>query len=119
NSDLDDVFWSTSTAGWYTDGGAAGVGIFRRDTAWAPYVPMASFGVTNLTLDPVSSCVHDGSRTVVVNVHLHNALDSVVGGQFFLQYDTSVLTLVSAAPGAAPFTTELYRATGTPGLPHY
>ncbi len=31
------VFWNTSTAGWYTDGGAAGVGVFREDTGWAGY----------------------------------------------------------------------------------
>ena len=32
----DNVFWNTSFAGFYTDGGAAGVGIFRQDTNWAP-----------------------------------------------------------------------------------
>jgi hypothetical protein len=35
--DPDAVFWNTATAGWYTDGGAGGVGIFRQDTAWTPY----------------------------------------------------------------------------------
>jgi hypothetical protein len=33
----DDEYWNTSTAGNYADGGAAGVGIFREDTGWAPY----------------------------------------------------------------------------------
>ena len=33
----DDAYWNTSTAGNYADGGAAGVGIFREDTKWAPY----------------------------------------------------------------------------------
>jgi hypothetical protein len=32
--DTDDVYWNTSTAGNYTDGGLGGVGTFRRDTAW-------------------------------------------------------------------------------------
>ncbi len=32
----DNVFWNTSYAGFYTDGGAAGVGIFRQDTNWTP-----------------------------------------------------------------------------------
>lgn len=40
NVDPDDVFWNTSTAGWYTDGGAGGVGILRQDTAWTDYVPV-------------------------------------------------------------------------------
>ena len=32
----DQVFWNTSTASWYADKGAAGVGIFRKDTGWTP-----------------------------------------------------------------------------------
>jgi hypothetical protein len=33
----DTAYWNTSTASNYTDGGAAGVGIFRQDTNWSPY----------------------------------------------------------------------------------
>ncbi|MEO6079801.1 MAG: PEP-CTERM sorting domain-containing protein [Steroidobacteraceae bacterium] len=33
----DTAYWNTSTAGNYSDGGAAGVGIFRQDTDWSPY----------------------------------------------------------------------------------
>ena len=33
------VYWNTSTAAWYTDGGASGVGVFRQDTNWSPYSP--------------------------------------------------------------------------------
>ncbi len=43
NNDLDDAFWNTSHAPFYTDGGLGGVGTFRRDTNWTPYVPMARF----------------------------------------------------------------------------
>jgi hypothetical protein len=32
----DDAYWNTSNASNYADGGAAGVGIFREDTNWAP-----------------------------------------------------------------------------------
>lgn len=39
----DAIFWNTETAGWYTDGGAGGVGTFRRDTNWAPYTVAAEF----------------------------------------------------------------------------
>jgi MYXO-CTERM domain-containing protein len=42
-TDLDTVFWNTSTAAWYTDGGTNGSGIFRMDTGWTGYNPMASF----------------------------------------------------------------------------
>jgi len=34
----DDEYMNTSTASNYADGGAAGVGIFREDTGWAPNV---------------------------------------------------------------------------------
>jgi hypothetical protein len=34
DNNTDNVFWNTSTASYYTDGGAAGFGIFREDTGW-------------------------------------------------------------------------------------
>lgn len=37
----DNVFWNTSTAASYTDGGLGGVGIFREDTNWTPYGTVA------------------------------------------------------------------------------
>ena len=43
STDLDTVFWKTATAAWYSDGGAAGVNVFRQDSGWAGYNPMASF----------------------------------------------------------------------------
>ena len=36
DDNADNVFWDTSFAGFYADGGTAGVGIFRQDTGWAP-----------------------------------------------------------------------------------
>lgn len=41
--DTDDAYWNTSFAGFYADGGASGVGTFRRDTDWSGYTPMANF----------------------------------------------------------------------------
>lgn len=41
--DPDDVMWNTSFGGFYTDGGAGGVGVFRRDTDWTGFTPMARF----------------------------------------------------------------------------
>jgi hypothetical protein len=32
--DPDAVFWNTKNSGYYSDGGSAGVGIFRQDTNW-------------------------------------------------------------------------------------
>lgn len=41
--DLDGVFWNTSYGLSYTDGGAGGISIFRKDTGWTGYVPAAQF----------------------------------------------------------------------------
>lgn len=59
------------------------------------------------TLDLVSDvCNTDGMVTVTIDVGT-SAIE-VVGGQFFLEYDNSVLQFVSADPGDAPFTSEVY-----------
>lgn len=39
----DATFWNTSFAGFYADGGAGGVGTFRRDTGWADFAPAVQF----------------------------------------------------------------------------
>ena len=36
DASTDAVFWNTSYAGFYTDGGLGGVGTFRQDTDWTP-----------------------------------------------------------------------------------
>ena len=41
DDNVNNVFWNTSYAGFYADGGTAGVGIFRQDTNWAPYGTVA------------------------------------------------------------------------------
>jgi len=43
NDNLDDTLWNTSFAGFYTDGGAGGVGTFRIDTDWTGFTPMIEF----------------------------------------------------------------------------
>jgi hypothetical protein len=37
----DSVYWATTVDAFYSDGGAGGVGIFREDTNWTPFVPAA------------------------------------------------------------------------------
>ena len=53
DDNADNVFWSTITAAWYTDGGAGGVGIFREDTNWTPYT-----APIRITTAPVPSDVY-------------------------------------------------------------
>jgi hypothetical protein len=36
DANTDAVFWNTSYAGFYADGGASAVGTFREDTNWRP-----------------------------------------------------------------------------------
>src|SRR5262249_11263711 len=39
----DTGYWNTQTAANYADGGAGGVGVFRRDTNWTPFSGAISF----------------------------------------------------------------------------
>ncbi|MCW1970556.1 MAG: hypothetical protein KIH69_020800, partial [Anaerolineae bacterium] len=41
----DAVYWNTTHGPFYADGGAAGVGVFRRDTGWTGYAIAATFNV--------------------------------------------------------------------------
>ncbi len=42
------IYWNTSHGPFYTDGGAGGVGTFRRDTDWTPYTFAAEFEGTQV-----------------------------------------------------------------------
>lgn len=43
DADADATMWNTAIAGFYTDGGAGGVGIFRQDTGWTDSDPAVQF----------------------------------------------------------------------------
>jgi len=60
DDNTDRVFWNTSTAAWYTDGGAAGVGIFREDTAWTPY---GTIPIQIMASAPKDQCKNGGWQT--------------------------------------------------------
>ncbi|MHB1312943.1 MAG: hypothetical protein ACYC3L_13085 [Gemmatimonadaceae bacterium] len=59
------VFWNTKTAAWYADGGAGGVGIFRRDQdeGWRPYPVGVRFN-TFATASTLASCKNGGWRAL-------------------------------------------------------
>lgn len=64
DANTDAVFWNTSYAGFYADGGASGVGTFRQDTNWTPNGAVA-FKITatpTLIAPPTSKdqCKNDG-----------------------------------------------------------
>jgi len=70
-----------------------------------------------LSLVPDTTC-SDGSQ-ITVDIVLADICENVVGGQYFLEYDDSILTLDSVAPGDPPFTNEVYVDTSTPGQIDY
>ncbi|RMH27433.1 MAG: hypothetical protein D6692_07935 [Planctomycetota bacterium] len=64
-------------------------------------------GDTAVTLDTQDNCLANGEDQLVVDVNLSNAQATIVGGQFFLEYDNTRLDFVSAEPGDAPFSLEV------------
>ncbi len=58
------VYVNYSHAPFYTDGGAGGIGTFRRDTNWAPYVPAIQF-TTFAFPATANSCKNNGWQTLV------------------------------------------------------
>jgi len=60
DDNVNSVFWNTSTAGWYADGGAAGVGVFREDSSvanWGGYgtIPIKITATSTITVTPATS----------------------------------------------------------------
>jgi parallel beta-helix repeat protein len=78
----DALFWNTSFAGFYTDGGAAGVGIFRRDTAWSPYTPAVRFAAcgTRYVSTGGSNTTNDCTDVGAPCATIQHAVDSACPG---------------------------------------
>jgi len=70
-----------------------------------PATLIVNAGAT-VSLVPTQTCI-DGNK-LIVEINLSSAPTVIVGGQFFLAYDTNYLTLLTADPGDAPFTREIY-----------
>jgi len=66
----------------------------------------------SVTTEPDSACYAPG-QTVTVELWMHDTPDTIVGGQFFLSYDTSRLAFVSADPAPAVFTRQVYENVDT------
>ena len=64
--------------------------------------------VSTISLVTDSCNVPEG--TLIVNINMTNATDVVEGGQFFLEYNNTVLDFDSADPGDAPFTLQVYES---------
>jgi hypothetical protein len=66
----DTAYWNTATAGLYTDGGAGGVGTFRRDTVWSPFSGMIRFAAA----DPPAALIPTLSPLILILLGLGMAL---------------------------------------------
>lgn len=84
------------------------------------YVNLENFPAPAIALNADESCYNAGvGDTVTVTIDLTgNSNDDVVGGQFFLEYDNSVLSFVSAVPGGGVFDVEVYELA-IPGFIDY
>ncbi len=86
--------------GW-PGGGSGSENIEVEGEALSALVPGGQIDIT-----PTDPC--DEAGTIVFDIKASDLTDIVVGGQFFLSYDETVLDFVSADPGDAPFTVQLY-----------
>ncbi|MBL0171759.1 MAG: hypothetical protein IPP90_13750 [Gemmatimonadaceae bacterium] len=59
----DAAFWNTGVAAWYSDGGAAGFSIFRRDTGWLDYPPAVRFNTIALAAS-AADCKNGGWQSL-------------------------------------------------------
>ncbi len=73
----DTAYWNTQTPSNYADGGAGGVGVFRRDTGWTPYSGAISFEAQDPaavpTLSPLALGLLALALAVTVVVRLRSA----------------------------------------------
>lgn len=63
-----------------------------------------------VSLTPTDLC--DETGTITFEITMSDLTETIVGGQFFLSYNDSVLAFVSADPGDAPFTVQLFESVG-------
>jgi hypothetical protein len=74
--------------------------------------------MVNATYVSLNTSTCATGTTIVVDIDMDDMPVNVVGGQFFLEYSTTDLTLVSVDPGDAPFSREIYDVSGS-GLISY
>jgi hypothetical protein len=118
DQNADNVYWNTSQAGFYADGGTAGVGIFREDTGWTPNGTVA-FKITSSHVDTLGPCPVSiaGSNPTVYTLLADCTTDHTVvvpqnpGGSTF---DGDGHTITGVDPVAGHFTGAVVQAQAGP-----
>jgi hypothetical protein len=64
----DTLYWNTMSAGYYADGGAGGVGVFRQDSNWSPYKVAAAFNADAPAPEPGSLTLLAGGLVFLIGV---------------------------------------------------
>ncbi|MHC4651661.1 MAG: HYR domain-containing protein [Planctomycetota bacterium] len=76
---------------------------------------LTAMAINNLSLNMATTCENSG--TVTVTIDMDDMPVNIVGGQFFLEYDTMYLTLVSVDVGDPPFTSEVSECSPVESIP--
>ncbi len=123
------VFWNTTHAGFYTDSGASGVGILRRDTDWSPFtlaMNVNMFGNEAPVVNIVSPTPLENSYVKGTITSRALATDDYGMGSYYLRYwkdafesSGNLVFVCQEAPGADLLGTSLdesceYNTTLTP-----
>ncbi len=90
-----------------TVSGAAGSNI---DEMIVQYLVQSANAPTQLTLGAVDGCLDATENQLVVEIDASGLAALNVGGQFFLDYDNTLLDFVSADPGDAPYSVEIFES---------
>ena len=101
-------FTSQTEIGFFlTVPGAAGSNI---DLISVEYLVQSATAPTELELNPADDCLDASEGQLVVEIDAQGLQALAVGGQFFLDYDETLLDFVSADPGDGPFSAEIFES---------
>lgn len=104
DQDAEDNWWGADSGPYHPTANPSGQGDAVSDNVdFDPYATSAA----DLDLNTLDDWCGD-EALVEVTIDMSDAGDYVVGGQFFLTYDTNRLDFQSAVAGDPPFTREIY-----------
>jgi len=76
---------------------------------------LSAVTINTLSLNMATTCENSGTVTVTIDIDAMPV--NIVGGQFFLEYNTTYLSLDSVDPGGTPFLTEVFECSEDESIP--